>query len=62
MYDCKPGGITSLRNQVLAPIIQFMSIDLATGKEAIAIENVRPIAQTGTRRHSSLPLTPTLSE
>lgn len=55
------GSIPAL-NGLMGNEVQFMSIDLATGKVAIASGNAKPIAQTGPRRHSSLPLVPTLIE
>ena len=55
-------GSTPALVALMANEVQFLSIDLATAKPAIASGNVRAIAQTGPKRHGAFPKVLTLAE
>lgn len=57
-YKGSPPAVVAL----MANEVQFLSIDLATAKPAIASGNVRAIAQTGPTRHHAYPQVLTLAE
>jgi tripartite-type tricarboxylate transporter receptor subunit TctC len=55
------GSIPAL-TALMAKEVQFLSIDLATARTAIASGHARAIAQTGPKRHSAFPQVLTLAE
>ncbi len=51
-----------LMTALMAGEVQFALMDVATAESALKSGRVKALAQTGTRRHSALPLVPTLAE